>query len=588
MHRCISLVLLHLLGAQAIPVDFELLVGSNVCFSAISGFGSFTVPRSGVVTAVRLVYKSGGIACAVGVPISNWGCTTRFGANTMQVAVVTPQNQVVLPATGTTGFTGFQAVSGIIAAYDLPPYDYNSPEIVLNGPAMPMTAGTAMGLAHLEVVAQQWIGDNSGTTCAAVYLTYQGAPPCPPVAGYTVTANVAHYFNDIFCSSGVALATVASWCSPDPKCTAFETFGADSGCAKTVAMPRITRPSGEKYCSYIKNSAPADTEVLAGSNVCFSAASGFGAFTVPRSGVVTAVRLAYKYGGTTCEVNSPISNWGCTTRFGANSMQVAVVTPQNQLVLPATGTSGFFGFQAVAGIIVAYDLAPYNYNSPEIVLNGPATPMAAGTALGLAHLEAVAQQWTGDNSGTTCADVYLTYQAQCPPVAGYTATANVAHYFDDIKCANGVTLATIASWCSPDPRCKAFNTFGTDSGCAKTMAVPTIARPISENYCSYVKNGAPFLNAVAFDTTSGDSNSTSSTSTSSALSWTMVIGIVCGSVIFAALVAAAFVVGWRARQQAANSELPMLDVEVEQLDPDWQTLQTVPTPIVKEIDDASC
>ncbi|GLI60271.1 hypothetical protein VaNZ11_002361 [Volvox africanus] len=73
----------------------------------------------------------------------------------------------------------------------------------------------------------------------------------------------------------------------------------------------------------------------------------------------------------------------------------------------------------------------------------------------------------------------------CPPVVGYSVTADTTHRGDDIGCDNISPASTAASQCNMDTSCRAFTTFtGRAGACIKNVSTPTATAP---GVCLYTK-----------------------------------------------------------------------------------------------------
>jgi hypothetical protein len=72
-------------------------------------------------------------------------------------------------------------------------------------------------------------------------------------------------------------------------------------------------------------------------------------------------------------------------------------------------------------------------------------------------------------------------------VSGYTLTAGVDHFGDDISCQETSSSQTAASRCSADSACKAFNTYTSGSAtwaCTKRVSGPTT---VKAEICFYTR-----------------------------------------------------------------------------------------------------
>lgn len=150
-----------------------------VCFGARDDtYGSFTVSKSGSISALKLVHTSGNLVCYSGSTKSYWGCESFFYGNKTLMTVITydnPRRTMFLP----TGHTAQMGVPGQNCAtgytYHLDGFDSRSPKIVFN-----MTQSGALPVA-VNQEFQIWYGqdiedcsefNNSGNSCVHVYFWY--------------------------------------------------------------------------------------------------------------------------------------------------------------------------------------------------------------------------------------------------------------------------------------------------------------------------------------------------------------------------------------------------------------------------------
>jgi hypothetical protein len=89
----------------------------------------------------------------------HWGCV-GFESE-LRTLIVNAQNITVWPANGTVGFGGFLQAD---YAYHLSPYDSNSPEIIFQGPNVPVAAGQTFALIFNEVLTQGTTGDEENSS----------------------------------------------------------------------------------------------------------------------------------------------------------------------------------------------------------------------------------------------------------------------------------------------------------------------------------------------------------------------------------------------------------------------------------------
>jgi len=153
---------------QACPdPDGWKLQQSNVCFGARDNqFGAFTMKQSGTLVGIKLVHKSGFVACKSGAARkSNWGC----GGGPVSIAVTDDEDAMIFPDKAGRG--GWITVLG---------YNSKSKDLVLNKPAKPFSvdAGTEMKLWYGEDFTDSTEGDNSGRSCADVYAVVEDGSNC--------------------------------------------------------------------------------------------------------------------------------------------------------------------------------------------------------------------------------------------------------------------------------------------------------------------------------------------------------------------------------------------------------------------------
>lgn len=134
--------------------------------------------------------------------------------------------------------------------------------------------------------------------------------------------------------------------------------------------------------------------VLQKKNVCFGAKrSQFGTFEVQSTGLLRAIKLVHTKGQVTCRHGHGHSNWGC----GGKKISTVVTTITNKILSP--------GNVASSGWVT---LPKYTSESRVIVLDNPAyeAKVKEGQTLRLWYGEDLKDWHDGDNSGTSCADVY--------------------------------------------------------------------------------------------------------------------------------------------------------------------------------------
>ena len=132
--------------------------------------------------------------------------------------------------------------------------------------------------------------------------------------------------------------------------------------------------------------------------MCFGAKDGqFDRFVVEVGGAVKSVKLVHVSGSVSCK-NGDSSNWGCLL---LDSLSTALTTSNNVILLPESQEQW-------------YKLPGYTPTSKEIVFTDLKNPLilSSGQELRIWYGEDLFNRGQNeyDNSGTTCADVYVKYQ----------------------------------------------------------------------------------------------------------------------------------------------------------------------------------
>jgi len=130
---------------------------SNVCFGARgSQFGTFKIKKSGLLSSIKLVHKSGQVSCRIPTSgLSFWGC----GTNSISAMITTDGDQVLFPV-GAKG-----------PWFNIPEYNSKSPELIYPYASNPVkvSAGQTLRLWYGEDLRHYTESDNSGKSCADVY-----------------------------------------------------------------------------------------------------------------------------------------------------------------------------------------------------------------------------------------------------------------------------------------------------------------------------------------------------------------------------------------------------------------------------------
>ncbi|XP_031560831.1 uncharacterized protein LOC116296864 [Actinia tenebrosa] len=142
--------------------EWEKVNTNQVCFSAKGNqYGTFNVPKTGEIKAFKLVYLSGRVA-AYGAG-NNWGT----GGTRLDTIITNTVNQVLSPPQSILHATYYK--------YSLPGVSASDPELILPemNPPLAVTAGQTFRVWFGEDLKGASESDNSGTTCADVYVNYR-------------------------------------------------------------------------------------------------------------------------------------------------------------------------------------------------------------------------------------------------------------------------------------------------------------------------------------------------------------------------------------------------------------------------------
>ncbi|XP_066922197.1 uncharacterized protein [Clytia hemisphaerica] len=137
-------------------------------------------------------------------------------------------------------------------------------------------------------------------------------------------------------------------------------------------------------------------------NVCYKAKdSGFGHFTIPRSGTLRQLTLQHKSGFVSCDASNSAAEsfWGCGLGFRSVQMATVVTRQNNTLLFPffALGTDGYYGLARTD--FRSRTLTLYNFDGEIQITKGEKIRIWHGEDL-------VNQGEEGNNSGEHCVDVW--------------------------------------------------------------------------------------------------------------------------------------------------------------------------------------
>jgi len=142
-----------------------------VCFGAKSNqFGSFHVPKSGKITAVKLIYLSGYVTCTGQISQwSFWGCGNIVSVkHHVSLAITTSSNALLMPPNQFFTYAG-----GAGKWSQLPGYNSFSPEIILpRFSPYSVRRKEELRLWYGEDLADYTESDNAGLVCCNVYALY--------------------------------------------------------------------------------------------------------------------------------------------------------------------------------------------------------------------------------------------------------------------------------------------------------------------------------------------------------------------------------------------------------------------------------
>ena len=146
------------------------------------------------------------------------------------------------------------------------------------------------------------------------------------------------------------------------------------------------------------------------SKVCFGTRdNSYGGFTVTKNGRIQTFKLVYISGdGLQGETNGAYGKWGSglgpvatTTKIETHITDVSDKRITPPIGYPVDNSWGRLG----------YDVPGYNYSSDQLVLPNisPDLSVQSGDEFRIWYGADLQNQYEGDNSGQTCADVYAFY-----------------------------------------------------------------------------------------------------------------------------------------------------------------------------------
>ena len=138
-------------------------------------------------------------------------------------------------------------------------------------------------------------------------------------------------------------------------------------------------------------------------------------FSPPYNGEINGVKLVHTTGGVTCATNRDNTNWGC---LGTSDIRVNVINEgTSSPIYPTDTTTGIYDIRkwnqdgSCSCIYHEYKITGETPNSAEYSLIDANNTNTVSTtdSFSLQYSEGCCGQSIGDNSGTSCADVYFYY-----------------------------------------------------------------------------------------------------------------------------------------------------------------------------------
>ena len=148
---------------------------SPVCFGSNGKTnGNFTIPATGHVITVKLVYRSGYVNCRVSDPQyrSKWGCPFLPSPNNLAVFITDSQQQRILPTDKASFFGG--VLCHATTLYGIAGVTSESPELGFHNFSVPLavSAGQELQIWYSKDLYDCFAGDNDGQTCTDVFGLY--------------------------------------------------------------------------------------------------------------------------------------------------------------------------------------------------------------------------------------------------------------------------------------------------------------------------------------------------------------------------------------------------------------------------------
>ena len=148
---------------------------SPVCFGSNGKTnGNFTIPATGHMITVKLVYWSGYVNCRVSDPQyrSKWGCPFLPSPNNLAVFITDSQQQRILPTDKASFFFFFFCHATTL--YGIAGVTSESPELGFHNFSVPLavSAGQELQIWYSEDLYDCFAGDNDGQTCTDVFGLY--------------------------------------------------------------------------------------------------------------------------------------------------------------------------------------------------------------------------------------------------------------------------------------------------------------------------------------------------------------------------------------------------------------------------------
>ena len=146
--------------------------------------------------------------------------------------------------------------------------------------------------------------------------------------------------------------------------------------------------------------------------VCFGARDNqYGAFLIPKSGRLKAMKLIYKSGGVTCNPYFSTTFWGCRhEEYGNNALLTVITDANKKTVMPPVEflkTSS----ERCGSKKDFYSLDGTTHSSPELVFPDLSIPLSVSRdqELQIWYTHDLIDCTEDNNSGETCVDVYGWY-----------------------------------------------------------------------------------------------------------------------------------------------------------------------------------